>query len=97
MATAIRILAEQAAGGDESGVVVVGAVGDVSREVFGMVAAWHAMVVDRRDIARDGDGRVEAQPRVTLGEIGGDPGKPLALAKSRPAPGLLALLHRHAA
>jgi hypothetical protein len=60
-----------------------------------MIAARHAVVVDRTDIARDRQGRVELQARIVADDRLGAGGERLGLAQGDPAPRLLPLLHGH--
>ena len=95
VAAAVGEPAELTAGGGEQPVVVICRTGDVAFEQLGVVAAGHAMVVDGADVARDGQGGIEFQAGIPVGQLLGAGGKLVRLAQCHPAPGLLALLHGH--
>jgi hypothetical protein len=97
MPAAIGETAELAAGGGEQSMVVIRGTRDVAGEIFPVITAWHAVMIDPGDIA----GNLEVGIQRHAGIVGGQHmspfGKILSLPQSDPAASLLALLHREAA
>jgi hypothetical protein len=94
MPAAIGVAAQLTGRGCENPVIVIRSTRNIAWKMLGVVAAWHAVMIDSGHVARNKKLRIEREPRIALRQRLCPGCQRLRLAQRYPAARLLPLLHR---